>query len=183
MPFSCWHRCTTDNLFAGICGSSFQWKRGRRIPVVIHVKRAGYLPPGGGSFVMKWVAAFAWNTQCSHKSNRWIPHIGRYLDFNTSLWLNAPLPVTLSWSIKRKELDMSILWAICGEKQSPSIKRVPMDQKTQEAVNHAFLSQEVSFREGIERQFDENWMSDEDEIATTPIPGKVTVFSPHISPR
>ena len=58
-----------------------------------------------------------------------------------------------------------------------------MDQKTQEAVNHAFLSQEVSFREGIERQFDENWMSDEDEIATTPIPGKVTVFSPHISPR
>ena len=72
---------------------------------------------------------------------------------------------------------MSILWAICGAKQAPSIKRVPMDEETQEAVNNAFLTQEVSFREGIERPFDENWMSDEDEIATTLIPVEVTVFS------
>lgn len=72
---------------------------------------------------------------------------------------------------------MSILYAICGARQTPLIKKVTMDEKTQEAVNNAFLTQEESFREGIERPFDENWMSDEDEIAATPIPVEVTVFS------
>ena len=54
-----------DNLFAGIFGCSFLSKQGHRIPVVIHVRRAGYLLPWGwqlcrvmgGSFRVKWVAA------------------------------------------------------------------------------------------------------------------------------
>ena len=46
-----------------------------------------------------------------------------------------------------------------------------------EAVNNNFLKQEENFREGIEKSFDQNWMSDEDEIAITPTPVEVEVFS------
>ena len=71
---------------------------------------------------------------------------------------------------------MSILWAICGDKPTPSIKRVPLDMASWEAVYNNFLIQEENFRDGIEKSFDQNWMSDEDEIATAPIPAELSVF-------
>ncbi len=71
---------------------------------------------------------------------------------------------------------MSLLLALCGQKQDLSVKEVPLSASAQNDVADAFLRQEASFREGEERPFDENWLNDGDEIATTSIPPDISVF-------
>ena len=53
---------------------------------------------------------------------------------------------------------------------------MPLSASAQNDVADAFLRQEASFREGDERPFDENWLNEGDEIATTSIPPDVSVF-------
>ena len=44
-----------DNLFASICASYFQQKKGHRIPVIVRVKHSGfYFTRQGGSFAVKY---------------------------------------------------------------------------------------------------------------------------------
>ena len=71
---------------------------------------------------------------------------------------------------------MSLLLALCGEKHDLTVKEVPLSASAQEDVGDAFFKQETTFREGEERPFDENWLNEGDEIATTSIPPDVSVF-------
>ena len=71
---------------------------------------------------------------------------------------------------------MALLLALCGEKHELSVKEVPLSASAHEAVTAAFASQEVTFRDGEERPFDQNWLNEGDEIATTSIPASVEVF-------
>ena len=71
---------------------------------------------------------------------------------------------------------MSLLLALCGEKDNILVKEVPLNEATQRDVNDVFKEQEASFREGNEVPFDQNWTSENDEILTVGIPQGVTVF-------
>ena len=71
---------------------------------------------------------------------------------------------------------MSLLLALCGDKHDLSIKEVPLGGAASDDVEGAFLTQEAAFREGEEKPFDENWLTEADEIAIAPIPADVTVF-------
>ena len=71
---------------------------------------------------------------------------------------------------------MSLLLALCGNKDDLSVKEVPLSASAQDAVGAAFSRQEAAFRDGEEIPFDENWLNEGDQIATTPIPDDVSVF-------
>ena len=75
-----------------------------------------------------------------------------------------------------RELGVSLLLALCGDKRDLSVKEVPLSASAQDDVVAAFRQQEVAFREGQEMPFDENWLNEGDEIATSPIPADVPVF-------
>ena len=71
---------------------------------------------------------------------------------------------------------MSLLFAICGEKNNLSAKEVPLNEIAQEAVKSTFVDQAHDFRQSIERPFDQNWIPDDDEIMTVSVPQDVTIF-------
>ena len=70
---------------------------------------------------------------------------------------------------------MSLLLALCGNKDDLSVKEVPLSATAQDAVGDAFSRQEAAFRDGEEMPFNENWLN-EGEIATAPVPEDVSVF-------
>ena len=73
---------------------------------------------------------------------------------------------------------MANLLAICGEKRHPQLKLVPMNDPLQDDVTAIFREQEQEFRYGcIERDFNQNWMPDENEISTVDIPTDTQVFA------
>ena len=71
---------------------------------------------------------------------------------------------------------MSLLLALCGNKDDLSVKEVPLSDSAQDAVGAAFSRQEPAFRDGEEMPFDENWLNEGDQIATAPIPDDVSIF-------
>ena len=77
----------------------------------------------------------------------------------------------------QREPGVSLLLALCGDKRRLSIKEVPLSASAQDDVADAFLQQEAAFRQGREMPFDENWLNEGDEVATSPIPAQVSVFS------
>ena len=72
---------------------------------------------------------------------------------------------------------MSLLLALCGNKDDLSVKEVPLSATAQDAVGAAFSRQEAAFRDGEELPFNENWLNEADQIATAPIPEDVFVFA------
>lgn len=68
------------------------------------------------------------------------------------------------------------LLALCGEKQDLSVKDVKLSAAAHDAVAEAFRNQEAAFRDGEEQPFDQDWLNEGDEIATTPVPESETVF-------
>ena len=72
---------------------------------------------------------------------------------------------------------MSLLFAICGKKDNPVTKEVPLNAEAQTAVESVFSGQAREFRQNIERPFDENWIPDDDEIMTIGVPQDVTIFT------
>ena len=68
------------------------------------------------------------------------------------------------------------LLALCGERRELSVRRVPLDGPTHEAVAEAFIAQEATFRDGEETPFDQNWVNEGYEISTMPIPASERVF-------
>ena len=71
---------------------------------------------------------------------------------------------------------MSLLLALCGNKDDLSVKEVPLSATAQDAVRAAFVRQEATFRDCEEIPFDENWLNEGNQIVTAPIPGNVSVF-------
>ena len=76
----------------------------------------------------------------------------------------------------RQGVAVALLLALCGNKQELSVRQVPLGAAASEAVAEAFSTQEATFRDGQERPFDENWLTEADEIATAPIPPDIRVF-------
>ena len=72
---------------------------------------------------------------------------------------------------------MSLLLALCGDdKRDLKVKRVPLSDPAQKDVGDAFSRQEEVFLDGEEMSFDENWLNDGAQIATTQIPEDVPIF-------
>ena len=72
---------------------------------------------------------------------------------------------------------MANLLAICGQKTHPHLKLVPMDAPLQGDITQIFREQEQAFRTGcIERDFNQNWTPDENEISTVDIPTETLLF-------
>lgn len=76
----------------------------------------------------------------------------------------------------QEDLGSCLLLALCGEKHDLEIREVPLSGPVQQDVVSAFLRQEEVFRGAEEKPFDENWLNEGDEIATTPIPEDVSAF-------
>ncbi len=74
------------------------------------------------------------------------------------------------------KLGVSLLLALCGEKHDLSVKEVPLSASALNEVTEAFLSQEAAFCDGQEVAFNENWLNEYDEIATSPRLADVPVF-------
>ena len=73
---------------------------------------------------------------------------------------------------------MANLLAICGQKTHPQLKLVPMNDPLQDDVTAIFREQEQEFRVGcIERDFNQNWTPDENEISIVDIPADTQVFA------
>lgn len=69
------------------------------------------------------------------------------------------------------------LIALCGKPGKITLKLVPMDHKLQTSVSQLFLDQESDFRRSChEKSFNQNWIIDNDEIATVLEPTNLTIF-------
>lgn len=76
----------------------------------------------------------------------------------------------------QQDLGSCLLLALCGEKHDLEIREVPLSGSVQQDVVSTFLRQEAAFRKAEEKPFDENWLNDGDEIATTTVPKEISVF-------
>ena len=72
---------------------------------------------------------------------------------------------------------MSLLLAIGGNKNSPSIRRIQTNNATSKRIQAIFGEQEALFREGNEQSFDVNWVTDEaTEISTIDVPDNMAAL-------
>ena len=72
---------------------------------------------------------------------------------------------------------MSLLLALCGDKHESAVKEVPLSDSAQRGVSDVFSQQEEVFLQGEEIAFDENWLSDGNEVMFTQIPEDISLFS------